>query len=51
MAGFQAIDIHGFVPQQTVTVLLGDTIPRQAFFAIHVIDIRLAVNNRPRQHR
>ncbi len=50
-AGFQAIDVHGFIPQQTVTVLLGDPVPRQAFLAVHVVDVWFAMNNRPREHR
>ncbi len=51
VAGFQAIDVHGFIPQQTVTVLLGDPVPRQAFLAVHVVDVWFAMNNRPREHR
>ena len=45
VAGFQAIDMHGFFPQQAVTVLLGNAVPRQALFAVHVVELGLAVND------
>ena len=51
MAGFQTVDVHRFFPQQAVTVLLGNPVPRQAFFAVHVIEVWLAVNNRTGEHR
>ena len=45
VAGFQAIDIHAFFPQQAITVLLCNAVPRQALFAVHVVELRLTVND------
>ena len=47
---FQAIHVHGLIPQQAVAVLLGDAVPGQALFAVHVIELRLAVNDGPGKH-
>ncbi|MPN41602.1 hypothetical protein SDC9_189156 [bioreactor metagenome] len=51
VSGFQAINVHGFIPQQSVTVLLGNTVPGEAFLTVHVIKRRLTMNDCPGQHR
>ncbi len=45
VAGFQSVNIERFIPQQAVAVLLGDAIPGEALFAIHMIKRGLAVDD------
>ena len=43
-------NIHGFIPQQPVTVLLGDTVPGETFLTVHMIKLGLAVDDSTRKH-
>ncbi len=45
VASFQTVDVERLIPQQAVTVLLGDAVPGEALLAIHVVELGLTVND------
>ncbi len=47
MPRFQPVHVHGFIPQQTVAVLLSDPVPGKALFTVHMVKLRLAVDDGP----
>ncbi|SUB16058.1 Uncharacterised protein [Pantoea agglomerans] len=45
VTGFQPINVEIIIPQQAITVVLGNAIPGQGLLTVHGIKIRLTINN------